>query len=104
MTLLSSSRQPTRASIQTCQVGRVAGMSKTSGKTGEKVVTLAAKPRQPCPICGRPAVKAHRPFCSARCADADLGNWISGRYRIPTEEAPEDALESGIMEPDSHED
>ena len=40
-------------------------------KAGEKVVTLAAKPRRPCPICGRPAVKAHRPFCSTRCADAD---------------------------------
>jgi hypothetical protein len=38
-------------------------MSKESRKAGEKVVTLAAKPRRPCPICGRPAVKAHRPFC-----------------------------------------
>jgi hypothetical protein len=79
-------------------------MSKTSGKTGEKVVTLAAKPRQPCPICGRPAVKAHRPFCSARCADADLGNWVSGRYRIPTDEEPEEAFESGTIQPDSDED
>lgn len=61
-------------------------MTKRPGKTGETVVTLAAKPRRPCPICGRPAVREHRPFCSARCADVDLGNWVSGRYRIPSEE------------------
>jgi hypothetical protein len=79
-------------------------MSKSSGKTGETVVTLSAKPRRPCPICGRPAVKAHRPFCSARCADADLGNWISGRYRFPTDEEPEEAFESGTIQPDSDED
>jgi endogenous inhibitor of DNA gyrase (YacG/DUF329 family) len=79
-------------------------MSKSSGKTGVKVVTLAAKPRRPCPNCGRPAVKAHRPFCSARGADADLGNWISGRYRIPTDEEPEEVLESGTIQSDSHED
>ncbi len=65
-------------------------MSKKSGKGGETVVTLAAKPRRPCPICGRPAVTDHRPFCSARCADVDLGNWVSGRYRIPSDEEPED--------------
>ncbi len=79
-------------------------MSKEPRTPGEKVVTLAAKPRRPCPICGRPAVKAHRPFCSTRCADADLGNWISGRYRIATEEEPEDALESGTAPADGHED
>ena len=67
-------------------------------------ITLAAKPRRPCPICGRPAVKAHRPFCSTRCADADLGNWISGRYRIPTDEEPEDAFEGGTAPSDGHED
>jgi endogenous inhibitor of DNA gyrase (YacG/DUF329 family) len=79
-------------------------MSKNSGKTGKTVVTLAAKPRRPCPVCGRPAVKAHRPFCSARCADADLGNWVSGRYRIPTDEEPKEALESGTIQPDGDED
>ncbi|MDX1575052.1 MAG: DNA gyrase inhibitor YacG [Kiloniellales bacterium] len=79
-------------------------MSKQSRRPGEKVVTLAAKPRRPCPICGRPAVKAHRPFCSTRCADADLGNWISGRYRILTEEEPEEALEGGTTPSDGHED
>jgi uncharacterized protein len=79
-------------------------MGKSSDKTGETVVTLAAKPRRPCPICGRPAVKAHRPFCSTRCTDADLGNWISGRYRVPTDEEPEDASEIAAASPDGDED
>jgi uncharacterized protein len=25
-----------------------------------------------------------RPFCSERCQLLDLGNWLSGRYRIST--------------------
>lgn len=43
---------------------------------------------RPCPICGKPASPRHRPFCSARCADIDLGRWLKGTYRIPTEEPP----------------
>ncbi len=35
-----------------------------------------------CPICGAPTQHAVRPFCSARCADIDLGRWISGAYVI----------------------
>ena len=42
---------------------------------------------QQCPICGRETVRQWRPFCSRRCADVDLGRWISGRYAIPAEEA-----------------
>jgi endogenous inhibitor of DNA gyrase (YacG/DUF329 family) len=42
-----------------------------------------------CPICGRPASEAHRPFCSKRCADIDLGRWLKGSYAIPTNEAPD---------------
>lgn len=39
---------------------------------------------KPCEICGRPAeVPRFRPFCSARCADVDLGRWFSGGYRVP---------------------
>jgi endogenous inhibitor of DNA gyrase (YacG/DUF329 family) len=36
-----------------------------------------------CPICGKPAVVAYRPFCSRRCADVDLQRWLVGRYAIP---------------------
>lgn len=35
-----------------------------------------------CPICGKPTQHAVRPFCSARCADIDLGRWVSGAYVI----------------------
>ncbi|MAS45563.1 MAG: DNA gyrase inhibitor YacG [Rhodobacteraceae bacterium] len=40
----------------------------------------------PCPMCKRPTVTAYRPFCSKRCADLDLGNWLNGKYAIPAEE------------------
>ncbi len=43
-----------------------------------------------CPVCGRPRVAKYRPFCSARCAQRDLGNWLKGSYRIPTNEEPRD--------------
>lgn len=36
-----------------------------------------------CPSCAKPATEAYRPFCSKRCADIDLGRWLSGRYAIP---------------------
>ena len=41
-------------------------------------------------MCGKPAAAAHRPFCSRRCALLDLGRWLKGDYRVPTQEAPED--------------
>ncbi len=46
----------------------------------------------PCPICDRPTEKAYRPFCSKRCADRDLGKWLTGGYAIPAS-TPEDADE-----------
>lgn len=36
-----------------------------------------------CPICGKPAEAATRPFCSKRCADVDLQRWLSDRYVVP---------------------
>jgi endogenous inhibitor of DNA gyrase (YacG/DUF329 family) len=46
--------------------------------------------KEPCPLCGKPAAAAHRPFCSRRCAELDLGRWLDGRYRIPTPEEPDE--------------
>jgi endogenous inhibitor of DNA gyrase (YacG/DUF329 family) len=48
-----------------------------------------------CPICGKPAVPDHRPFCSGRCADVDLHRWLAGSYAVqasadPDEDAAED--------------
>lgn len=35
-----------------------------------------------CPICAKEAVSSFRPFCSKRCADLDLGRWLTGGYSI----------------------
>jgi len=39
-----------------------------------------------CPLCHKPADEKHKPFCSKRCADIDLGRWLGGRYRVETDE------------------
>ncbi|MCZ6764842.1 MAG: DNA gyrase inhibitor YacG [Alphaproteobacteria bacterium] len=41
-----------------------------------------------CVVCGKPRAADYAPFCSARCTDVDLHRWLSGGYRIPTNEAP----------------
>jgi uncharacterized protein len=41
------------------------------------------KASKPCPICGKPAEQAFRPFCSSRCRDVDLNRWLSGTYIVP---------------------
>jgi hypothetical protein len=45
-----------------------------------------------CPICGKPTSPDYRPFCSRRCADVDLGRWLTESYRIPAdvEKEPEE--------------
>ncbi|WP_209318444.1 DNA gyrase inhibitor YacG [Falsiroseomonas selenitidurans] len=50
--------------------------------------------RQPrsCPICGKPLPLPDARFCSDRCAQVDLGRWLSGSYAIPVRE-PEDPSE-----------
>jgi endogenous inhibitor of DNA gyrase (YacG/DUF329 family) len=45
------------------------------------------RPDKPCPICGKAAEAAWRPFCSKRCGNVDLGRWLGGRYAIPGEPA-----------------
>lgn len=42
-----------------------------------------------CVRCGKPVVARYRPFCSERCSDLDLAGWLTGKYRIPTEEQPD---------------
>ena len=43
-----------------------------------------------CPVCNKPSIGKYRPFCSARCADIDLGRWLGEKYRFPTQEEPAD--------------
>jgi hypothetical protein len=47
----------------------------------DKIVSL--RKERPCPMCGKQASPKHRPFCSKRCADLDLGQWLGEGYRIP---------------------
>lgn len=53
-----------------------------------------ARPDQKKPLCARcrkqTVAAEYRPFCSKRCADADLGQWLNGGYVIagrPAEDA-----------------
>jgi endogenous inhibitor of DNA gyrase (YacG/DUF329 family) len=66
-----------------------AGRRKAAPKEAVKeAVKQAAKESvkasaKPCPICGKPATEASRPFCSERCRDVDLNRWLSNSYTIP---------------------
>jgi endogenous inhibitor of DNA gyrase (YacG/DUF329 family) len=52
----------------------------------------------PCPVCGKPALRAHRPFCSARCRNIDLSRWLHGVYRVETDEDPLSETDAGEAE------
>lgn len=68
---------------------------------------MSTAPRRevPCPACGQPALFApenlHRPFCSERCRQHDLGAWASEGYRIGQHEGP-DAADPGTSTPAEH--
>lgn len=51
-----------------------------------------------CPICGEPTAQNFRPFCSARCAEIDLGRWLKGSYAIAAVE--EDDVDEAAMSGD----
>ena len=62
-----------------------------AGKAGQETGKATGKEKA-CPICGKPAREASRPFCSARCRAVDLNRWLSNSYAIPAaEEDDEDA-------------
>ena len=48
-----------------------------------------------CPLCGKPAAAAFRPFCSRRCADLDLNQWFKGGYAIPGGPGSEPPVDTG---------
>ncbi len=48
----------------------------------------AANKNNLCAICRKnPVTVKYQPFCSARCADVDLGRWLKGNYAIPGDAA-----------------
>jgi endogenous inhibitor of DNA gyrase (YacG/DUF329 family) len=42
-----------------------------------------------CLICMRPVLARFRPFCSKRCGDRDLGNWLTEEYKFASEDVPD---------------
>ena len=52
----------------------------------------------PCPMCNKDPITKYRPFCSNRCADLDLGKWLTGAYVIPaTDTDEEDSISSDFI-------
>ena len=57
-------------------------------------------------FCKRPVQEGaagarYRPFCSRRCADIDLGKWLTGNYAIPVaQHDSEDEEEGGTPKED----
>ena len=49
-----------------------------------------------CPICRRTTAPEHAPFCSPRCRDRDLLNWLGDAYVVPG--AAADMLDSDADE------
>ena len=46
-----------------------------------------------CPICSKETEQKYRPFCSKRCADIDLGKWMTGAYAVASQDEDDaDAL------------
>ena len=43
-----------------------------------------------CPMCNKIQDKKYRPFCSKRCADLDLGKWLTESYSIQAMESDEE--------------
>jgi endogenous inhibitor of DNA gyrase (YacG/DUF329 family) len=53
----------------------------------EKLVFMMSK----CPQCSKKAISEFKPFCSKRCADADLAAWITEKYRVATNDETKDS-------------
>ena len=71
----------------------------TYGNRGNSLPSPSTNALAACPICGKPEAGRYRPFCSARCQEVDLGRWLKGGYRVPTEERPE----GSVGEPEDNE-
>ncbi|MGJ0237563.1 DNA gyrase inhibitor YacG [Novosphingobium fluoreni] len=61
----------------TCAAGRL--------RSGNLVMT---RPERPCPVCRKPRSAEFSPFCSSRCRDRDLMQWLEEGYSIPGRAAP----------------
>lgn len=51
-----------------------------------------------CPICRKPTVSAHKPFCSRGCVDRDLLQWLGEGYRLPAGPAGDEGASKDRVE------
>ncbi|MDC1340523.1 DNA gyrase inhibitor YacG [Candidatus Njordibacter sp. Uisw_002] len=60
----------------------------------------------PCPQCQKELTWSlqndHRPFCSERCQQIDLGAWASGEYAIAGDELENDFSSALLESSDQH--
>lgn len=63
-------------------------MSEAEKELAERRARKKRRPRG-CPVCGKPPLPEHHPFCSSRCKQIDLGRWLGETYRIPSAERQE---------------
>jgi uncharacterized protein len=74
-----------------------------AGRRVTPIYSAMAEPRRHlCPICGKSAAEASRPFCSRRCADVDLNRWLSGAYVIPVTDDEEEDERRDEDSPERH--
>jgi len=52
----------------------------------KKIESIPLSKGGKCPTCKKPSDLKYRPFCSKRCADVDLGQWLNEGYKIESEE------------------
>ena len=55
-----------------------------------KVTSIHKEKTNNCPICRNNSISPHTPFCSRRCSQLDLGNWLNEAYFIPTHDFQDD--------------
>ncbi len=61
---------------------------------------MAKAASAPCPICNRAlADGSPAPFCSQRCADVDLGRWVTGADVSSAGASSEDDPDSSAANP-----
>jgi uncharacterized protein len=65
-------------------------MAKSANDNGDEAKPEDEPTGRPCPVCRKPAIVRYKPFCSRRCADVDLGRWLSGVYAVPAAPEAED--------------
>ena len=84
------------ASLDACQVLLANGYSRSLDETRQVGIIAGMSSTISCPTCGRPVLIADDdrpksfPFCSARCRDRDLLQWLGEGYRIPAGPAERD--------------